>query len=236
MRLSIIVPTLNEAQYLGGTVARVRAASRAGSHQILVADCESPDGTRDVATCLGLPVVSVPPPHSRGKALNTGAHFAEADVFLFLDADTRVPVGYDAAIERVLRQSDVVGGAFEFALDGPEIGLRLVELINRVRYRLWPWYYGDQGIFVRRDVFDRMGGYPERRLLEASHFCRQLQKQGRVALIPRPMKTSPRRFQEGGIYRVLARDAWIWALDWIGYETEHLGSAYQGDNIRRGPV
>jgi rSAM/selenodomain-associated transferase 2 len=234
MRLGIIIPTLNEAQYLAGTVLRLFSAARAGPHQILVADCDSRDGTSDVANGLGVSVVSVAQPHSRARALNTGASFADTDVLLFLDADTRVPTGYDVAIEKVLRHPDVVGGAFEFALDGPEIGLRLVEVINRIRYRLWPWYYGDQGIFVRSEVFRRLGGYPERRLLEASDFCRRLRYQGRVVLIPRPMKTSPRRFREGGIYRVFARDVWIWGLDWLGCATEHLGPRYQNNNVRRG--
>jgi rSAM/selenodomain-associated transferase 2 len=234
MRLSIIIPTLNEAQYLAGTVSHAVAAARAGPHQILVADCASSDGTPVVATRLGVPVVPVAPPHSRARALNTGAESAEGEVLLFLDADSRVPAGYDAAIAKVLRDPSVVGGAFEFALDGPELGLRLVEIINRVRYRFWPWYYGDQGIFVRRDVFERMGGYRERRLLEASDFCRRLRLEGRVVLIPHRLNTSPRRFRAGGIYRVFARDVWIWVLDWLGCATEHLGAAYQDDNLRRG--
>lgn len=233
MRLSIIIPTLNEAQYLAATVRQVSLAARAGPHQVLVADCDSSDGTAEVARRLGVSVVHVTPPHSRARALNTGARCADGDVLLFLDADTVVPAGYDVAIEKGLHHPDVVGGAFEFALDGAEIGLRLVEVINRVRYRLWPWYYGDQGIFVRREVFHRLGGYPERRLLEASEFCRRMRQQGRVVLIPRRMKTSARRFQEGGIYRVLAHDVWIWTLDWSGCATEHLGAAYQHNNVRR---
>jgi glycosyltransferase involved in cell wall biosynthesis len=194
MRLSIIIPTLNEAQYLAGTVSHAVAAARSGPHQILVADCASSDGTRDVATQLGVSIVPVAPPHSRARALNKGAECAEGEVLLFLDADSRVPPGYDTAIAKVLREPSVVGGAFEFALDGPELGLRLVEIINRVRYRFWPWYYGDQGIFARRDVFRRLGGYQERRLLEASDFCRRLRREGRVVprFRPRRLDLGPR--------------------------------------------
>jgi glycosyltransferase involved in cell wall biosynthesis len=236
MKLSIIIPTLNEVRYLSGAVEAVRRrAALPGRQEILVADCGSVDGTAELATRLGVRVVRPwPAPDSRAAALNRGAAEAGGDVLLFLDADTTVPRGYDRAIRAALRDPQVVGGAFEFALDGRETGLRLVELINRVRYRIWPWYYGDQGIFARAAVFRRLGGYPPRRILEASDFCRALGRRGRLVLIHAPIKTSPRRFLEGGIYRVLAHDAWIWWLDLVGLATEHFGMAYQENNRRRG--
>jgi cellulose synthase/poly-beta-1,6-N-acetylglucosamine synthase-like glycosyltransferase len=101
----------------------------------------------------------------RAAALNRGAAEASGDVFLFLDADTPVPRGYDRTIRRALADPRVVGGAFEFALDGTQLALRLVELLNRVRYRIWPLYYGDQGLFVRASAFRLVWGYREQRLL-----------------------------------------------------------------------
>ena len=107
-------------------------------------------------------------------------------------------------------------------------------MINRVRYRLWPWYYGDQGVFVRASVFRRVGGYPARRLLESSDLCRALGRCGRLVLIHKPLRTSPRRFLAGGTWRVLAHDVAVWWLDLVGRPTEHFGPAYQEDNRRRG--
>jgi hypothetical protein len=133
-----------------------------------------------------------------------------------------------------LRDPRVVGGAFEFALDGTQRGLRLVELLNRVRYRLWPLYYGDQGLFVRASVFRLAGGYREQRLLEASELCKRLRRQGKLVLLRKYMTTSARRFIEGGLYRVLAQDVWIWWLDLVGRPTQQWGHAYQEDNRRRG--
>src|SRR5262249_45208753 len=210
-KLSIIIPTLNEAGYLGAAVAGLRRnAVLAGRPEVIVADCGSVDGTADHAAPLGARGVQESPPlDSRAAALNRGAAEARGDVLLFLDADSLVPYAYDRSIAGALRDPHVVGGAFEFALDGAPLGLRVVEVINRIRYRIWKWYYGDQGIFVRRDVFRRVGGYPRRRILEASDFCRVLGRKGRLALIHKPMKTSPRRFLEGGIYRVLVQDVWI---------------------------
>ncbi len=236
MRLSIIIPTLNEARYLPTAVAQAwRQAVLAPPYEIIVADCNSVDGTADLAMQLGTHVVQERPPlSSRAAALNRGAVEATGDVFLFLDADTVVPHGYDRTIQQALADPRVVGGAFELALDGTQLALRLVELLNRLRYRIWPLYYGDQGLFVRASVFRRVGGYREQRLLEASEFCKRVRQQGRLVLLRKYMKTSARRFVEGGIYRVLAKDAWIWWLDLLGRPTEPFGRAYQKNNRRRG--
>jgi rSAM/selenodomain-associated transferase 2 len=235
VKLSIVIPTLNEARYLPATVAAVRRRAALGPpYEVLVADCGSADGTAEVAERLGARVVrEAPPPDNRAAALNRGAAAAGGDVLLFLDADTLVPLAYDRSIRGALHDPQVVGGAFEFALDGPEVGLRLVEVINRIRYRIWPRYYGDQGVFARAAVFRRVGGYPERRLLEASDLCRTLARHGRLALIHKPMRTSPRRFLEGGTYRVLALDVSIWWRDLLGLPTEPFGAAYQENNRRR---
>jgi glycosyltransferase involved in cell wall biosynthesis len=236
MQLSIIIPTLNETRYLAAAVERVRTHAVLGQpHEIIVADCGSTDGTAELAVRLGTRLAAgTPPPASRAAACNRGAAEATGDVLLFLDADTMVPVGYDRAIQRALRTPAVVGGAFEFALDGPQLGLRLVEIINHVRYRLWPLYYSDQGLFVRAAAFRAVGGYPERLLLESSDFCRRLRVIGRLVLLHKPMTTSARRFVEGGIYRVLAHDVRIWVLDLLRLPTQQHGPAYQEDNRRRG--
>jgi rSAM/selenodomain-associated transferase 2 len=236
MKLSIIIPTLNEARYLARTVASVRRrAVLGGPDEVIVADCGSRDGTLEIARRLDVHLLEdIPLPDSRAAALNRGAAHATGDVLLFLDADTLVPPGYDRAIEHALGDRRVVGGAFEFQLDGDALGLRLVELINRVRYRIWPRYYGDQGLFVRAPVFRRIGGYPPRRILETSDLSRMLARHGELALLGKYMQTSARRFIEGGIYSVLAHDVWIWWLDLIGRPTERFGPAYQAHNRRRG--
>ncbi len=236
MQLSIIIPTLNEAAYLQAAVAQARCQAVLGPpHEIIVADCGSGDGTAELAGQLETILLQeTPAPGSRAAALNRGAARATGDVLLFLDADTLLPRGYDQAIRHALLGPRVVGGAFEFALDGPNLGLRLVELINRVRYRIWPVYYGDQAIFVRASVFRQVGGYPEQRLLEASDFCKRVARLGHMVLLHKYVKTSARRFTEGGIYHVLAHDCWIWGLDMLGKNTERFGKAYQDNNRCRG--
>jgi glycosyltransferase involved in cell wall biosynthesis len=237
MRLSVIIPTLNEARYLAAAVDSVRRQARHEPHEIIVADCGSVDGTADVAHSMGVRVVRPePPPGSRAAACNAGAACAAGDVLLFLDADSLLPPGYDAAIVWALRRPHAVGGAFEFALDGREWELRIVEAVNRVRYRIWPWYYSDQGLFVRAAVFRGVGGFPPRRIMETSDLCKALWRRGALVLVQRPLRTSPRRFLEGGVWRVFARDVYFWGRDLAGLPTEPYGAAYQEDNRRRGKV
>jgi glycosyltransferase involved in cell wall biosynthesis len=236
MKLSIVIPTLNESRYLAAAVDSVRRQASSGPpHEVIVADCGSSDGTSELAEHLGVLLLRPTPAlDSRAAACNSGAMYATGDVLLFLDADSLLPNGYDTAIARALLDPQTIGGAFEFALDGRCPSLRVVEMVNRVRYRIWPWYYSDQGLFVRSAVFRRVGGFPQRRIMESSDLCRILWRRGRLALIQRPLRTSARRFLAGGVLRVLAKDVGIWFRDLVGLATEPFGEAYQDDNRRRG--
>lgn len=235
MNLSIIIPTLNEAEYLASTIEHLRHNSKLGTnHEIIVIDSGSMDETRGIAIRLGVKLISANNASpGRAYVLNEAAELADGDVLLFLDADTLVPCGYDQFIETALSNPKVIGGAFEFALDGSEFGLRIVELINRIRYRIRQRYYGDQGIFVRSDIFKRVGGYPKIGLLEAAHLCKNLRSQGKLTLIHKEIKTSPRRFIDGGIYKVLASDIKIWFLDLIGIRIDRYADSYWKENELR---
>ena len=157
MKLSVIIPTLNEAAYIPATIEKImQNASLGEPYEIIVVDSGSTDETCEIANKLGAKIVpaksSLP---GRAYVLNEAAESATGDVFLFLDADTLVPQGYDESMERALTNPNVVGGAFEFCLDGEEFGLRVVEFVNRIRYRIRQRYYGDQGIFVRAGVLKK---------------------------------------------------------------------------------
>ena len=234
MKLSIIIPTLNEATYLPLTIEKINQNATLGEPHEVVVDSGSTDETCQIALQLGAKLIKSET-KSLGKAsvLNEAAQLVTGDVLLFLDADTLVPSGYDESIECSLTNADVIGGAFEFALDGSEFGLRVVEIVNRIRYRIRQRYYGDQGIFVRSQVFKKVGGYPQIGLLEAAYLCKNLRKQGKLTLIKNEVKTSPRRFLDGGIYKVLAGDMKIWFLDLIGISVEKYSEAYWKENELR---
>ena len=235
MKLSVIIPTLNEADYLGKTVEQVRKQAKTPEQiEIIVVDSGSSDGTQEKARQLNCQVLENSNNAYKSQALNEGAYKAIGNYLLFLDADSRVPQDFDQSIYDALERHRIIGGAFRFAMDGPEYGLRVVEMINRIRYFLWKEYYGDQGIFVRKEAFKKVGGYPERKILEASDFCKELKRHGKLLLIRKKMFTSPRRFTEGGIYTILFKDFKIWFLDKLGLQTDHYGDAYWAYNRKRG--
>ncbi|MBL8018546.1 MAG: TIGR04283 family arsenosugar biosynthesis glycosyltransferase [Leptospirales bacterium] len=234
MKLSVIIPTLNEAESIERTIRAVRAKAAGADPEIVVSDCGSTDRTADIAHALNVTVIQDERMGSRAEAANRGAQNATGDTFFFLDADTLPPDRFDAEIARVLEDSSVVGGAFDFGFDGDGLSLRLIELVSRLRFRLlWQEYYSDQGVFVKREAFNRIGGFPARRLMETAHLCKKLRSVGRLRLSPVRSLTSSRRFTEGGIWRVFLRDVKIWFLDAIGMETDRFAHEYRENNVQR---
>ena len=234
--LSVVIPTLNESANLPATVAAACEAARGEPIEIVVSDCDSGDGTADVARRLGAAAV-ITGGTCRADALNRGAAAAHGDVLMFLHADSTVPPGFAEKIRRALADATVVGGAFEFALRPDEvtrgIDRRLIGLIvfcNRLRYRYSRGFFGDQGVFVRRAVFDRLGGFPNVRLMEDLTFCRAMGRLGRTAILQPPMLTSPRRFLKRGVLRQFAQDCVLLSCDSWGVCPEDLWAHYNAHN------
>lgn len=235
MNLSVIIPTFNEADTIKQTIMAVYERSVKTPFEVIVVDCGSSDGT--LRRIGHQQVVTLTNQRLKGKkcrSLRMGTNIAQGDVLLFLDADTLVPPAYDAAIEKALLNSRVVGGAFEFALDKQSFPLFLVTLVNRIRYRFRKRFYGDQGVFVRREAYLKAGGWPERSLLESAYLCKNLQKWGKLKLLSQPMITSSRRFTEGGVWRVFLHDIRIWLMDLLGMDVEKFGQAYWAKNEENG--
>lgn len=235
--LSVVVPTLNEAHHLPRTVDRLRLAAREERFELVVSDCDSPDGTADVARRLGAAAAVVGGGTCRSDALNRGAAAASGGVLLFLHADTTPPPGFVVAVRRALEPSDVVGGAFEFEFDRDvQTGWRerrllgSVEFCNRFRYRHGRGFFGDQGIFVRRTAFERIGGFPRVRLLEDLKFSQAMARLGRTAILNPPTLTSPRRFLRHGVLRQFAQDWMILAYDSLGVTPKALWEHYNHHN------
>lgn len=237
--LSIIIPTLNEAATLPETVQHTLHAADGADVEIVVSDCGSRDSTAAVAERLGVRVVGGGT--CRATALNIGAAAARGQVLLFLHADTLLPRDFPHLIRRALRASSTVGGAFDFEFgEHPQSDgfaarcLRWVVLCNRLRYRWTGNYYGDQSIFVRRDVFDRVGGFPKVRLMEDIGFSRRMRGVGRTAILRPPVRTSPRRFVTRGVIRQFVQDLTLLGCDSFGVCPVRLWERYNGWNHRSG--
>lgn len=171
-------------------------------------------------------IVSEPPPLGRGAQMNVGARRATGRWLLFLHADSRLPDGWLDAFASVTGDSNVVGGWFRFALDAPNWQARVIERLVAMRVRLWRLPYGDQGIFVRRDTFDKLGGYREWPFLEDVEFVGRLTRAGRMAEIPLPLVTSARRWEREGWFRRSARNLAIVVLYFLGVSPARLARRY----------
>ena len=198
MRVSVVIPTLNEADTIERTLACVR---QAGECEIIIVDGGSDDGTLEIARKSADRVLSA----QRGRAcqMNAGAQVATGETILFLHADTLPPSGFPHLIEQALTDPDVVGGRFDVDLDAPGWPFRMIGALMNIRSRLTHIATGDQGIFVRRETFGSIGGYPELDIMEDLELSRQLKRAGKVACLRNRVRTSARRWQKHGVTKTI---------------------------------
>jgi len=220
MTISVIIPTLNEAQNIRATLAPLRHPAFG---EILVADGGSLDGTVAQAA----PVTQVlTAPTGRARQMNVGAAAANGDVLLFLHADTLLPPTAADDITAALADSRVVGGHFAARLT-PDRGLLwLVGRMMSWRARLTGIATGDQAIFVRRNVFDSIGGFPDIPLMEDVVFSKRLKRAGRVAALRSCAATSGRRWEQHGVARTILLMWWLRLLFFLGVSPDRLKRLY----------
>ena len=192
--LSIIIPTLDEIEFLEETITSCRRACP--TCEVIVSDGGSGDGTRELADQLDLRLVDA----ARGRAIqmNQGAEAASRPTLLFLHADTRLPPGFSEVVLTTLQQRDAVAGAFRLRIRGKDRSLRLIEQVVNLRSRYLQMPYGDQALFMSREVFHQVGGFPLQPIMEDFELVRRLKRRGRVVLADLPVLTAGRRWQING--------------------------------------
>ena len=227
MRLSIVIPTLNEA---AGIQQNVQRALELQPHDVVVADGQSQDGTGELARSAGATVVTSE--RGRGRQLNAGARAASGDVILFLHADCWLESPAAVQIESVLQDEKVVGGAFRQRIDHERRTFRWLEWGNSARVRWVRMPYGDQGIFVRRSAFDTVGGFAEVRLLEDVLLMREFRRRGwRIELLPGPIHVDPRRWLKHGVVRQTLRNWTLLAGLKLGISPDRLAEYYAPNSV-----
>ncbi|MCF4967060.1 TIGR04283 family arsenosugar biosynthesis glycosyltransferase [Nostoc sp. CMAA1605] len=193
-KISIIIPTLNEAGNIKQTIATTQPSTNI---EIIVVDAGSQDDTVAIAESLGVKVILSTP--GRAVQMNTGAAVASGEILLFLHADTRLPPGFDDMIRTSLQQVGVRAGAFTLQIDASPFALRLVEWGVKWRSHFWQMPYGDQAIFITKAVFQEIGCFPELPIMEDFELMRRLKHQGKIVILATPVITSARRWLQKGI-------------------------------------
>jgi rSAM/selenodomain-associated transferase 2/rSAM/selenodomain-associated transferase 1 len=231
--LSVVIPALNEAAHIEAAIQ----SARCDDCEIIVVDGGSKDRTAACAQTAGARVI--PAPMGRALQQNRGARKAGGKVLLFLHADSTLPANYCMHLFETLMDSRTVAGAFQFKTDFRNQRMRLIEKAARIRSAWFQMPYGDQGIFLRKDLFHRIGGFTPVPIAEDLFLVRRLARMGRIGLAAVPVVTSGRRWRTIGVWRATLINYLIAGGCLLGVPARYLAPLYAlwtkpGDEVSRG--
>lgn len=227
-RISIIIPTLNEAENIRQAIASTQLSTNI---EVIVVDGGSQDDTNKIAVDLNVTIISSVP--GRAVQMNKGARLASGDILLFIHADTRLPPGFDVMIRTALQETGTVAGAFALRIDAEVASLRLVEWGVNMRSRFWQMPYGDQAIFLTKETFNTIGNFPELPFMEDFEIMRRLKRIGRITIIPVPIITSARRWLQKGIWKTTLINQIIIIAYLLGVPPQRLIRWYRQKKFRK---
>ncbi len=219
MKSSIIIPTLNEENKISACLLALQPLKQ--QSEVIVVDGGSTDKTRELAAPLAdLVLVSAP---GRAKQMNAGADKANGNTLIFLHADTFLP---DQALS-LIERTDLGWGRFDIQLNGKLTMLKVISFFMNWRSRLTGIATGDQVIFVRKHLFDRVGGYPDIALMEDITLCSNLKKHSKPDCLSAKVKSSGRRWEQYGVFKTILL---MWSLRlryFFGVSPEILSTLYR---------
>lgn len=230
MRVVVVVPVLQEAAGVEAFLVALRAA--VGDTEVVVVDGGSTDGTPQRAARHARVLTA---PRGRARQMNAGAAATAGgadDVLWFVHADCTVPPDALPALRAALADPAVVGGGFRLAFDRRSAGLELLRVTSNWRARYLHQVFGDQALFVRRRVFDELGGFPDLPLMEDFAFTRALARRGRVVVADAAVTASARRLAAHGPWRMLVLMQWLKVRFLLGGDPGAIARRYRRGTAR----
>ena len=225
-RFSIILPVLNETDLINPMMDHLESLEGSENCEFIVVDGSPDGGTIKAVTQQGVQYVKSP--QGRANQMNAGAAMATGEILIFLHADTRLPRQAPELINQAMTRQALIGGAFDLRIDTERLILKIIARIASLRSRLTRIPYGDQAIFIRRDYFNQMGGYPGMPLMEDVALMRRIKGAGgRIGFIPEPVITSARRWEEEGILYTTLRNWLLLSAYTLGVAPDKLAKYYK---------
>ncbi|MBX3301459.1 MAG: TIGR04283 family arsenosugar biosynthesis glycosyltransferase [Nitrospira sp.] len=224
--ISVIIPTLNEERSLPQSLGCLSASDPT---EIIIVDGGSTDRTLDLAQEFCARTTNarlITAPRGRASQMNEGAKASQGEVLLFLHADTQLPPQTERIVESALASPSVVGGRFDVRFDNSSAWSQIISAFMNRRSRLTGIATGDQALFVRRDVFEALGGFSEIPLMEDIEFSRRLQQAGRITALRSTVVTSFRRWDTQGPLRTIFLMWTLRFLYWVGVSPHQLARVY----------
>lgn len=219
--ISIVIPTLNEASSIAEALAALESLGE--DIEIIIVDGGSDDATVSIAE--NYPVKILRSERGRGRQLQIGGDAATGEILWFVHADTIVPTNAIFDIKRALKDFRVVGGNFTIRFDGDGFAAKFLTWLYP-KLNLLGLIYGDSAIFVRREVYEKLGGFKSFPIFEDLDFIERLKKMGGIVTLPAVVVTSSRRFENQSFSLTFLRWTILQILYWLGVKPETLMKIY----------
>ena len=224
-RFSIIIPVIHESKLINTQLEAVKHLTTDEPFEIIVVDGSPTLDTLKVITDPTITTASCQ--QGRGRQMNAGAAHASGDILVFLHADTTLPTHALLLMQKTLQNEQLVGGAFTVQIQSSRLSLRMAAALSTLRSQITRVPYGDQVIFLRKSYFNAIGGYRDIPLMEDVELMRRIRKKnGNIIILPTPVVTSARRWDQEGLYYTTLRDTIIIFLYWCGIPAEKLAKFY----------
>lgn len=214
----------NEEAVIRGTLSNLEALT--GDFEAIIVDGGSSDKTIDLICETSLDTRLIKSKNGRAQQLNQGASTAKGDTLLFLHADCTLPKNAVKKVENALAENKYVGGGFSLALDDQALIYKLIAYFSNLRVRYFGHFFGDQAIFIRREVFRELGGFRDLELMEDMDFSQRVKKRGRMVQLPTKVISSARRWKKNGVWRTIWLMQKIKLLYFLGVNPSSLKGMY----------
>lgn len=232
-RFSLIVPVYHEGRTINALLAHVRRLQGKERCEIIVVEGSARGDT--LTAIQGHEVISLIAAPGRAAQMNAGAAIARGEILIFLHADTELPLDALPRIETLMGKPHYVGGAFDLRIQSSRVVFLLIAAVASWRSRLTRIPYGDQALFIRRTLFERLGGFKEIPLMEDIELMQRIKKAGgKIGFISEPVRTSARRWEEEGIIYCTIRNLVLSTLYYMGVSPHRLARfyPYRGGDLR----